>query len=61
MPEIIGTNENPGLKIERFMIIKLCGVNYKLYKYYLHHANIKKIKYNTTRKNLLMCSLLGFC
>ena len=29
---IIGTDEDPGLRIESFTIIKLRGVNYKLYK-----------------------------
>jgi hypothetical protein len=33
MKDIIGTDEDPGLRIESFAITKLRGVNYKLYKH----------------------------
>ena len=40
METFISTDEDPGLRIESFAIIKLRGVDYKLYKYYLHRGNI---------------------
>jgi hypothetical protein len=32
-PHIIGTDQDPGLRIESFALIKVRGVNYRLYKY----------------------------
>ena len=40
----ISTDEDPGLRIESFAIIKLRGVSTKLNIIFFHHANFQEIK-----------------
>ena len=63
--DIIGNDEDPGLPIESFAMIKLHDVNYKLYKYYFHYASIQWIKKNSDffiKKNekISLCFRLNF-
>ena len=41
--DFISTDEDPGLRIESFAIIKLRGVSTKLNIIFLHHANFQEI------------------
>ena len=43
--DFISTDEDPGLRIESFAIIKLRGVTTKLNIIFFHHANFQGIKY----------------
>ncbi len=42
--DFISTDEDPGLRIESFAIIKLRGVSTKLNIIFFHHANFQEIK-----------------
>ena len=42
--DFISTDEDPGLRIESFAIIKLRGVTTKLNIIFFHHANFQGIK-----------------
>ena len=41
--DFISTDEDPGLRIESFAIIKLRGVSTKLNIIFFHHANFQEI------------------
>ena len=43
---IISTDEDPGLRIESFAIIKLRGVTTKCKKIFFHHANFQRTNCN---------------
>ena len=43
--DFISTDEDPGLRIESFAIIKLRGVSTKLNIIFFHHANFQEISY----------------
>ena len=49
--DFISTDEDPGLRIESFAIIKLRGVSTKLNIIFFHHANFQEIKIHIINRN----------
>ena len=59
--DFISTDEDPGLRIESFAIIKLRGVSTKLNIIFFHHANFQEINYIIVVTYLMLQFLLACC